>query len=196
MDRDARRCDIVIAGVGGQGILLASDILGTACIQEGVAVRGTETHGMAQRGGSVEAHVRINCTYGPKVDPGTADVLIAFEPLEAARYAAYLRPHAVAVVNTSAISPVGGGSGCPSLEELLRIVSSSAGRVIAGDFTAEAEQTGSVRSLNVLMLGVASPFLPLRPESLQDAIRKLVKPAFLAVNREAFLRGRRIGSGD
>jgi len=182
------RCDIVIAGVGGQGILLASDILGEACILEGLPVKGLETHGMAQRGGSVEAHVRIGCARGPKVPLGGADLLIGFEPLEAARFAAWLKPGGAAVVNSAAV-PVPGGAAYPPVESLRGILAARAGALLFLDFAAMAAAAGSARTVNVLMLGAAARFLPLSADALRGAVFSLVKPRFHDVNRAAFEAG-------
>ena len=99
-------CDIVIVGVGGQGVILISDVIGRAGVMAGKPVRGAETHGMAQRGGSVINHTRIGCRFSPLVASGEADVLVALEPAEALRFAYFLSPHGVALVNTRPVLPV------------------------------------------------------------------------------------------
>ena len=98
--------DLIIVGVGGQGAILASDIIGKAAVAEGLPVTGAETHGMAQRGGAVENHVRIGCQYGSMIPAGGADCMLSMEPLEALRFAKYLKPDGFAVVNTERIVPV------------------------------------------------------------------------------------------
>ena len=97
--------DILIVGIGGQGTILASNILGEACLLEGRHVKGAETHGMAQRGGSVETHIRIDGLYGPLIVPGTADLLISFDLLEALRYSHYLKNGGKMVVNRQMVLP-------------------------------------------------------------------------------------------
>ena len=98
--------DLIIVGVGGQGAILASDIIGKAAVAEGLPVTGAETHGMAQRGGAVENHVRIGCQYGSMIPAGGADCMLSMEPLEALRFAKYLKPSGFVVVNTERIVPV------------------------------------------------------------------------------------------
>ena len=97
--------DILIVGIGGQGTILASNILGEACLLEGRHVKGAETHGMAQRGGSVETHIRIDGLYGPLIVPGTADLLISFDLLEALRYSHYPQERGKMVVNRHMVLP-------------------------------------------------------------------------------------------
>ena len=183
-----RRCDIVIAGVGGQGILLASNILGEACVRQGLPVKSLETHGMAQRGGSVEAHVRIGCIYGPKVPVGKADLLIGLEPLEAARFAPWLRSGGIAVVHTGTV-PLPGAASYPSQDRLQSITSERAGLSIMHDFSSLTDRAGSVRTLNVVMIGACARFLPLSTDVLREAMLALVSPAFHAMNIAAFEAG-------
>ena len=97
--------DVLIVGVGGQGTILASNIIGEACVAEGRSVRGAETHGMAQRGGSVECSVRIDGRFGPLINPGSADLMLSFDLLEALRYRHFLKPAGRVVTNTSIITP-------------------------------------------------------------------------------------------
>src|SRR5512136_1813994 len=97
--------DIMIVGIGGQGTILASNILGEACLIEGRTVRGAETHGMAQRGGSVESHIRIDGKYGPLIAPGTADILIGFDMLEGLRYSHFLKEEGRLVLNRRMVIP-------------------------------------------------------------------------------------------
>lgn len=181
-----KKCDVLIAGVGGQGILLCSNILGTACIIEGMPVKGAEVHGMAQRGGSVEAHVRIGCIYGPMIPRGSADILIAAEPLEGARFSGWLKKEGIAVVNTAQIPPVGQTYKTGDMTEILK---KRTGNIITHGFTEEAIKLGSIQALNVLMLGAALKFLPLKKESIAEAIGKTVKKGFIELNTAALNLG-------
>ena len=99
-------CDMVIVGVGGQGVIMISEVIGRAGVLAGKPVRGAETHGMAQRGGSVINHTRIGCRFSPMVAPGSADLLVALEPAEALRYSHFLSPEGVALVNIQPVLPV------------------------------------------------------------------------------------------
>ncbi len=181
-----RKCDIIIAGVGGQGVLLCSDILGEASIIEGLPVRGAEVHGMSQRGGSVEAHARIGCVYGPRIPAGKADILIAMEPLEGARFSHYLKNDGFAAVNTSPIPLLGKSY---DVDRMIEILEKRTANIVPGNFSALAEKTGSIKVLNILMLGIASVHIPLAKESFVSAIKKSVKEKFLGMNLEAFNSG-------
>lgn len=180
------KCDVVIAGVGGQGILLSSDVLGAACIAEGIPVKGAEVHGMAQRGGSVEAHIRIGCIYGPKIPENGADILIAMEPLEGARYSPYLKTNGIAIVNTEQIPLLGQNY---KTADMLNVIKEKTENLIMHDFTAEALKAGSVKVLNILMLGAVSKYIPLGKDSLIEAIRNTVKEKFWDMNLAAFNAG-------
>jgi len=186
----------VIVGVGGQGILLTSDVIAEACIMTGIPVKGAETHGMAQRGGSVETHLRIGCMHGPTVRAASADLLIAFEPLEGVRYAHFLSREGTAIVNTMAIKPAGRDTVYPELSRLLSIIRGRCARLIADDFSARAVALGSARVLNIFMLGVATRWLPLDKEALAGAIEKVVKPQFVEMNLAALDQGYTYQEGD
>jgi len=181
-----KKFDIFISGVGGQGILLCSNIIGNAAVEEEIPVRGVEVHGMAQRGGSVEAHIRLNCNYGPKIPYGKADLLIGFEPLEAARYSVYLKKNGVCIVNSYKI-PVSGQD--YDEEGVVKIIKKKTERIYIENFTEMAKKIGSVRVVNILMLGYASYFIPLKKNSLIKSIKKLVKKEFLELNLKAFKTG-------
>lgn len=187
--------NVLIVGIGGQGTILASNILGEACIMEGRSVRGAETHGMAQRGGSVESHIRINGTHGPLIAPGTADILIAFDMLEAARYAHYLKDSGTLIVNRHLVVPTSvfvQGVSAPSIEDILHILARWSPRLIdAGGIALEA---GSPLVQNIVIIGAASRHLPLSAASLQEAIRRLVPPKTIEMNIRAFEMG--IVAGD
>ena len=172
--------------------MLCSNILGTACIIEGMPAKGAEVHGMAQRGGSVEAHVRIGCIYGPMIPRGSADILIAVEPLEGARFSGYLKKGGIAVVNTEQIPPVGQTYKTGDMTEIIK---ERAGNIITHDFTEEAIKLGSIQALNVLILGAALRFLPLKKESIAESIGKTVKKEFIELNTAALNLGVSITEG-
>lgn len=185
--------DLLIVGVGGQGVILASDILGKAVVIEGLPVRSAETHGMAQRGGAVENHVRIGCKYRSLIPAGGADCLMSMEPLEALRYARFVKHSGVAVVNTEKIVPVTVNLGKVQYPELDVIVSTMQGlcsEVKAEDFTGLAKKAGAVQALNVVMIGAVSKYLPIKAETLKEVIAKSVPAKTIAVNLKAFELGR------
>ena len=159
--------DILIVGIGGQGTILASNILGEACLIEGRHVKGAETHGMAQRGGSVESHIRIGGLFGPLIPPGKADLMISFDLLEALRYSHYLKTGGKLVVNRHLVLPTSVYTQklvAPTEDEIIALLKKH--RLCLLDADKMAEEAGSPLSQNVVMLGAASQSIPLKPESL------------------------------
>ncbi|MDI3507627.1 MAG: indolepyruvate ferredoxin oxidoreductase, beta subunit [Methanomicrobiaceae archaeon] len=188
--------DILIVGIGGQGTVLASNVIGEACIIENRSVRSAETHGMAQRGGSVESHVRIDGRYGSLIVPGTADLLIAFDLLEALRYRHYLSASGRLIVNRHLVVPTPvyqQGMEAPDEESILNTLAEIDLTCI--DAAELAEEAGNILSQNIVMLGAASAEIPLRPESLEEAVRRCVPPKTVDVNTTAFRLGRERGAG-
>ncbi|MCX6696414.1 MAG: indolepyruvate ferredoxin oxidoreductase subunit beta [Methanoregula sp.] len=184
--------DILIVGIGGQGTILASNILGEACLLEGRHVKGAETHGMAQRGGSVESHIRIGGQFGPLIVPGQADLLISFDLLEALRYSHYLKKGGMMVVNRHLVLPTSVFTqkiAVPTEDEIIGRLKNCDLCLLDAD--AIAAEAGSVLAQNVVMLGAASGAMPLKPESLIAAVRKLVPPKTIEVNIKAFEMGRK-----
>ncbi|MEM3507015.1 MAG: indolepyruvate oxidoreductase subunit beta [Candidatus Bathyarchaeia archaeon] len=188
--------NIIIAGVGGQGSVLASRMIADAAIMEGYKVRVGETFGAAQRGGAVASHIRIGTkVYGPLVPEDGLNALIGLEPLEALRVSVkYLSPKAVAIVNTRKWFPVDvnvGRAKYPSLEEIEDSLKKLCNKVIMIDATKIAEEAGSARSLNVVMLGnlAAIVELPFSIESLKKAIKERVPKGTEELNLKAFELG-------
>jgi indolepyruvate ferredoxin oxidoreductase, beta subunit len=186
--------DVLIVGIGGQGTILASNVLGGACLIEGRHVKGAETHGMAQRGGSVESHIRIDGQYGPLIAPGTAEVIIAFDMLEALRYSYYLKSGGIIVVNRQLVVPTSvymQGLAEPTEDEILQRLAQF--RLCVIDADRLAREAGSTLTQNIVMLGAASHFLPLKPESHAEAVSGLVPPKTIDLNLNAFNLGRKAG---
>ena len=186
-------CDMVIVGVGGQGVILISDVIGRAGVLAGKPVRGAETHGMAQRGGSVINHTRIGCRFSPMVSPGSADLLIALEPAEALRFGYFLSPEGVALVNTQPVLPVTvttGKARYPSIDELLEPLRSQCQRVLALDAVALAGKAGTRQAMNVVMLGALSQYIPLSEKHIIQALVEVVPAKHLEANKRAFLLGK------
>jgi indolepyruvate ferredoxin oxidoreductase beta subunit len=186
--------NILFSGVGGQGILLASELTAYAQLEAGFDVKKSEVHGMAQRGGSVEAHLRYGeRVYSPLIEPGTADILVAFEILEAARYLPYLHEDSAVVVNTQKILPpaVAMGKAAYPADILDELISRGI-NVVALDAFAVAREVGELRTANVAMVGAMSNFLSVNKQVFLDVIDTRVKEAFREVNKEAFELGRKL----
>ena len=193
-------CNFLLAGVGGQGTILASDVLADVALVSGLDVKKSEVHGMAQRGGSVNTHVRWNAgqVHSPLVGEGEADILLAFEEAEALRYARYLRQGGVVVVNRQAIMPItvtSGGAHYPSEEELRAVYSRLTDRFYLVPGAELAEKLGNARAANVVLLGALSGFLDLPAETWLAVIEKRVPPKYVELNRQAFLAGREAVAG-
>ena len=183
--------DLLIAGVGGQGVILASNVIGEACLIEGRQVKAAETHGMAQRGGSVECHVRIDGAFGPLVPPGQASLLMAFELIEALRYRHYLKPGGKLVANRLVMVPTSvymQKLEAPTEEKILERLADLRPCVLEAD--RKAAEAGSPLTQNMVMVGAASRFLPLKVASLEEAIRRSVPKKTIEMNLRAFHLGR------
>ena len=190
--------NIVICGVGGQGILLASEVLALAALKAGLDVKKSEVHGMAQRGGSVVSHVRFGSkVYSPLVEEGSAHVLLAFEKAEALRWVHYLHPgKGICIVNDVEIVPVMVTAGLDSypenVVERLRRAVDSVYLVRGRDL---ASQAGNPRTENVALLGALSQVLSLPAEAWRDALAARVPEKFLSANLRAFELGRKVSLG-
>ncbi len=193
-------CNFLLAGVGGQGTILASDVLAEVALAAGLDVKKSEVHGMAQRGGSVNTHVRWDAghVYSPLVSEGEADILLAFEEAEALRYVSYLRQGGVAVVNRQAIRPItvtSGGAHYPSEEELRAVYGRVTDRFYLVPGAELAEKLGNARAANVVLLGALSSFLDVPADTWLAVIEKRVPSRYVALNRQAFLAGREAVGG-
>ena len=185
--------NILIVGVGGQGTLLASVLLGNLALSKGYDVKLSEVHGMAQRGGSVVTHVKISedIVNSPLIEEGDADVIIAFEELEAYRWLPYLKKGGTMYVNTQQWLPmpvVLGQAEYP--DNIAEVLEANAGKVKAFDALQIAENCGSVKAVNVVLLGAASKDLPFDEEAWTKVIEENVKPKFIDLNKKAFEMGR------
>jgi indolepyruvate ferredoxin oxidoreductase, beta subunit len=182
--------DVMIVGIGGQGTILTSNILGKACVIEGIPVRGAETHGMAQRGGSVESQIRIGQQYGPLIAPGTADLLLSFDFLEAVRAAHWLKPEGKMFTSREFVVPTSvfmQDYPAPDESMLLGLIGDRIPVLI--DTRRIAEEAGNILTQNIVLLGAASPVIPLKKESLLEAIRKTVPQKTIDLNLKAFEMG-------
>lgn len=190
-----KKQDILLVGVGGQGIILASDILGAVSIAAGYDVKKTDTIGMAQRGGSVVSHVRIaDRVWSPLIKEGEADMLVAFEKLEAARWTSYLNHGGLAVINDHSIPPLSvslATSQYPSNEAIENILKQRTSRIIFIDGTNKAKTLGDIRTFNIFMLGYISSFLPIEIQVWQNCLASMLPSKILDINSRAFEQGRK-----
>ncbi|MBO4638383.1 MAG: indolepyruvate oxidoreductase subunit beta [Treponema sp.] len=184
--------NIMIVGVGGQGALLASKTLGQVLLDAGYDVKVSEVHGMSQRGGSVVTYVRYGKkVYSPVIDKGEADFIVSFEMLEAARYTQFLKKDGQIVVNTQEIDPMPVITGAAEYPKDLKEQMKSKGiKVDAIDCLTLAEQAGSSKCVNIVLMGRLSKYMDFSDEAWLTAIEKLVKPQFLEMNKKAFALGR------
>ena len=185
--------NIMIVGVGGQGSLLASKLLGHLLLQEGYDVKVSEVHGMSQRGGSVVTYVRFGeKVYSPIIDKGEADVIVSFEKLEAARYVEYLKKDGRIVVNTQEIDPMPVIIGAASYpEDLIGTMESLGITVDAMDCVSLANEAGSSKAVNIVLMGRLSRyFSDFSEEEWMAAIEQSVPVKFLEMNKKAFHLGR------
>lgn len=189
-----KKRDLLMVGVGGQGIVLASDILGEVALAAGYDVKKTDTLGMAQRGGSVVSHVRIaDKVWSPLIKEGDVDVLVAFEKLEAARWSYYLHPGGVAIVNNQSTPPLSVSLGThryPGDKEIEGTLRQRADRIYFVDGTDKAKELGDIRTLNMIMLGCMSFLLPIDADIWKDCISQRLSPKILKMNMAAFDKGR------
>lgn len=177
--------DIVLGGVGGQGILLASEIIARAAMNKDYKVMMAETHGMAQRGGSVVSHVRLGDIHGALVPEGQGDLVVGFEYMEAYRQVHFLKKGGKILINDHRIKPV-------TLEEYPEFTYDlNAYTVLKVPATAIAKELGNVIVTNMVMLGAMSRFadLPVTEKELVDALESTIPPAFLDIDMQAFTRG-------
>ena len=184
--------NIMIVGVGGQGSLLASKLLGHLLVSEGYDVKVSEVHGMSQRGGSVVTYVRFgDKVYSPIIDKGEADFIISFEKLEAARYLEYLKPDGRIVVNIQQIDPmpvITGAAVYP--ENLVEKMQAKGFQVDAMDCLSLAEQAGSAKAVNIVLMGRLSRYFDIPEEKWIKAIEECVPAKFAEINKSAFMLGR------
>lgn len=186
--------NILICGVGGQGTILASYILGNAALKDGHKVRLGEIHGMAQRGGSVVSHVRMGDeVYGTVIPEGKADIIVAFEPLEALRNLSYLKNGGKTILNTEQINPISvslGESEYPPLDEILSNLSEK-GKVYHFNATEIAKKVGNQVTMNMVMMGALSLLeIPIKNETLLETIGSVLSKK-AEINMKAFEAGRK-----
>lgn len=186
--------NFALVGVGGQGVLLASDILAEVGVEAGYDVKKSEVHGMAQRGGSVLSQVRWgDKVYAPLAGNGEVDYLISFELLEALRWLQLLRKGGTAIVNEQRLPPLAvssGGMEYPSLEQIKKTLAAGTGAYHIVPALAKAEELGTDRATNVVLVGALSMFLDVPEKDWLAVIKRRVPAKYLELNRKAFEAGR------
>ena len=184
--------NIMIVGVGGQGTLLASKLLGHVLLEQGYDVKVSEVHGMSQRGGSVVTYVRYGeCVNAPIIDKGEADFIVSFELLEAARWLPWLKPDGQIVTSTQRIEPmpvITGAAEYPG--NLVDKMRAAGAKVDALDCLALAEQAGSAKAVNIVLMGRLSHYFGMDDALWLSAIEQVVPPKFLELNKKAFALGK------
>jgi indolepyruvate ferredoxin oxidoreductase beta subunit len=185
--------NVLMVGVGGHGVILASDGMAEIGMNNGYDVKKSDSLGMAQRGGSVVSHVRWGeHVYSPMIKKGEVDFLLGFEQLEAARWASYLKPDGTAIVTDVVVIPISAIDGkipYPSWDEIKGILTEYTDRVYLIPATRIANEVGNPRAINMVMLGFLSAFLELEPEAWTDTMRLRLPAKFRDSSIEAFLKG-------
>lgn len=185
--------NVIICGTGGQGILLASEVLCAAATHAGNDVKKSEVHGMSQRGGSVSSHVRFGeKIYSPLVEKGCADLILSMEKMEALRWSPYLAPHGKLVTCDLKINPMTVNTGVaeyPDVDGIVRMENLPVEMIPAVDI---AEELGNLMVVNVVLIGAVSPHLPIDEIHWKKALAERVPPKALDVNLEAFRKGREL----
>ena len=189
------KLDLMITGVGGQGVVLASDIIGETAIAAGFDVKKTDTLGMAQRGGSVVSHLRIaKAVRSPLIKEGEVDVILALEKLEAARWSHFLRPDGTAIINNYEQPPQSvnlGQEEYPDQDAILASLKRRTDNIYVIDATELAKKLGNVRTFNILMLGCLSVFTPIELNVWKESITRRLPENIREINLTAFETGRK-----
>ena len=187
-----KELNIIIGGVGGQGVILMSELLGNATVKDGLSVRGSEVLGMAVRGGAVSSIIRIgDGVFGPLVPMGKCDVLVGMEPAEVLRNISYLSPSSLVILNTEAIAPFTvalGVSKYPRLEEVIEKLTGASRQVITLNAVQVAREAGSHLAANNVMLGAlfGTGRLPIRVETIKEEIQGRFAAKLVPINLGAF----------
>ena len=185
------KIDIFIAGVGGQGTILAGKIISTVALQRGLDVKLSETHGMAQRGGSVVTHVRLGPkVYSPLAEKGEVDFLLAFEQLEALRWLDYLAPTGTVIVNRQKLEPLPVLTGVQEYpKETIQRIRNHTERTVAVNALQETVARENPRVINMVLVGILASFLDYPAVEWEQALRDSLPPGLLDINEKAFYDG-------
>ena len=190
-DTSRSTINLLLSGVGGQGVVLASYVLSQMAMSEGYDVKQSEVHGMSQRGGSVISHFRFGDEVSsPIIAPGTADILLGFEALESLRYIHWLRPGGMLIYNALRINPSPVAAGLAEYPtDIEGQIAAAWANTRAVNANALAEEAGTIKAANVVMLGAVSNALPFAAEGWENVIRQVVPPKTVDVNLKAFRLG-------
>ena len=186
------KTDMILAGVGGQGILSIAAVLGSAALTNNLYIKQAETHGMSQRGGDVQSYLRISDQpiYSDLIPLGKADLILSVEPMEALRYPPYLKPDGYVVTNSTPFVNI---PNYPATEELMHTLEALPHRIILDADTLSKEKAGNIRAGNFIMLGAASPFINIPFEYLEEGIRAVFSrkgEEIIGMNLKALHAGR------
>ena len=198
MVTSVKELNIIITGVGGQGVVMMSELLGNAAVRDGLKVLGSEVLGMSQRGGSVFSNIRLGHEiYSPMTSDGQCDVLVALEPSEALRNIQYLNPSSIVIMNSRKIIPAMvslGKSTYPELEQIKEKLQTVTGKLIVLDALELAEKAGNRQSINVVMLGTlfGCGKMPINADTIKSLIRERFPAKTADINIKAFDLGRQI----
>ncbi len=186
--------NLFLCGVGGQGILLASEIISSACMNAGFDVKQSEVHGMAQRGGSVISHIRFGKkVHSPLIELGNADIVVSFEILEALRYLPYMNKETKVIVNTQKILPAPVATGMDTYPaDILDQLGQRGLPVFPVNAFDIAQSMGETRAVNMVLVGALSAFMPLDEKAFMLAIEKRIPEKIRKLNTDAFLKGKEI----
>jgi indolepyruvate ferredoxin oxidoreductase beta subunit len=195
LNKELKKMDLLVVGVGGQGIVLASDIIGEAALAAGYVVKKTDTLGMAQRGGSVISNVRIAArVWSPMIREGEAELILAFEKLEAARWSHLLCPGGIAIINNYRQPPLSVSlrqDNYPGDREIIASLQRRTDRIYHVEGNRRVQELGNVRTLNIFMLGCLSVFAPLAVDAWKDSISRRLPEKIREINLTAFAAGRK-----
>lgn len=190
-----KELNIILGGVGGQGVILMSDLLGNAAVKDGLGIQGSEVLGMAQRGGSVFSNIRLGReVVAPLTPQGKCDILVALEPSEALRYVRELSPTSLVILNTTEVRPytvATGESTYPEFDVILDTIKKVTDRIIPLDATQIAKEAGNALAANTAMLGAlfGSGRMPVKVETIKELIKSRVPPKAVEANLKAFDMG-------
>ncbi len=185
------KTDILIAGVGGQGTILTGRVIASLAIEEGLDVKTAETHGMAQRGGSVITHVRIgNKVYSPLIPQGDGDILLSFEKMEALRWLPYLSPAGTVIVNTQELEPLPVLTGQSDYTSgILEEIESKVKRLIAVDALSIEPVSKNPKMVNTFLLGILAQIMPFEKEKWLKVLEQEIKAKLVDINKQSFEAG-------